>query len=80
MHILEKAEKMIQSTTHHTSFYNFVVHEPLHTTTFHAFAFIHSQELLNYVHVNVVYTNCMRVYTCCDGPSYLVCGSIEEYL
>jgi hypothetical protein len=36
--------------------------------------------MLNYVHVDVVYTNCMRVDTCYDGPNYLVCDSIEEYV
>jgi hypothetical protein len=36
--------------------------------------------VLNYVYIDVVYMNCMRVYTCYEGPNYLVCGSIEEYL
>ena len=36
--------------------------------------------MLNYVHVDTIYTNCMRVETCYDGLNYLVCNSIEEYI
>jgi hypothetical protein len=36
--------------------------------------------MLKCTHVDVVYTNCMQVYTCYDGPYYLVCDSIEEYV
>ena len=36
--------------------------------------------MLNCVHIDMVYTNCMRVYTCYEGPNYLVCDSIEEYM
>ena len=36
--------------------------------------------LLNCVYVDAVHINCMRVDTWYDGPNYLVCGSIEEYV
>jgi hypothetical protein len=35
---------------------------------------------LKYIHVDAIHINCMRVDTCYDGPNYLVCGSIEEYV
>ena len=37
-------------------------------------------KVLNYVHIDTIYTNCMRVETCYDGPNYLVCNGIEEYI
>lgn len=30
--------------------------------------------------MDAIHINCMRVDTCYDGPNYLVCGSIEEYV
>jgi hypothetical protein len=36
--------------------------------------------MLKCVFVDTVYMNCMRIYSDYDGPNYLVCDSIEEYI
>ena len=36
--------------------------------------------MLKYVFVDVVYTNCMKLEASYEGPNYVLCDSIEEYM
>ncbi len=41
---------------------------------------VHMYYVLKCEYIETIYTNCMRLETHYDGPNYMLCDSIEEYL